>query len=106
MKKIFTLLFLFLMVGSASAQDKWFNFLRKGTLSDDPVSGKFTNFTGRFGSTNKDEKAVVVDDPVDGQPALYLTTIAFNYQEPIVDEDGQPVLDADGEPEYNNYYQN
>lgn len=104
MKKIFTLLFLFLMVGSASAQDKWFNFLRKGTLSDDPVSGKFTNFTGRFGSTNKDEKGVVVDDPVDGQPALFLTTIAWNYQEPIVDDAGDPVLDDEGQPTYNNYY--
>lgn len=105
MKKIFTLLFLFLMVGSASAQDKWFNFLRKGTLSDDPVSGNFTNFTGRFGRTNKDEKGVVVDDPKDGQPALYLTSIAFNYQEPLVDNEGNPVLDADGQPEYQNYYQ-
>ena len=104
MKKIFTLLFLFLMVGSASAQDKWFNFLRKGTLSDDPVSGKFTNFTGRFGSTNTDEKGVVVDDPVDGQPALFLTTIAWNYQEPIVDDAGDPVLDDEGQPTYNNYY--
>lgn len=104
MKKIFTLLMLFLMAGSVSAQDKWFNFLRKGTLSDDPVSSNFTNFTGRFGKTNKDEKGVVVDDPVDGQPALTLTSIAFNYQEPVVDEDGQPVLDADGQPTYRNYY--
>lgn len=104
MKKIFTLLFLFLMVGSASAQDKWFNFLRKGTLSDDPVSSNFTNFTGRFGNTNKDEKGVVVDDPVDGQPALTLTSIAFNYQELVVDEEGQPVLGPDDQPTYRNYY--
>ena len=87
MKKILTLLFALLMVGTASAQDKWFNFLRNGTLSEDPV-GNFTNFTGRFGKTNKDEKGVVVDDPVDGQPALTLTTIAFNYQEEILDDEG------------------
>ena len=77
MKKIFTLLFAFLMAGTASAQDKWFNFLRNGTLSEDPVGGKFTNFTGRFGAIGTDDKGVVVDDPVDGKPALTLTTIAF-----------------------------
>lgn len=105
MKKIFTLLCLFLMANSAFSQDNWFNFLRKGTLSDDLVSGNFTNFTGRFGKTNKDEKAVVVSDSLDGQPALMLTTIAYNYQEPLIDDDGQPVLDADGNPVYKNYYQ-
>ena len=104
MKKIFTLLFAFLMAGTASAQDKWFNFLRNGTLSEDPVGGKFTNFTGRFGAIGTDDKAVVVDDPLDGKPALTLTTIAFNYQEPIVDDDGNPVLDGDGNPTYIDYY--
>ena len=103
MKKILTLLFALLMVGTASAQDKWFNFLRNGTLSEDPV-GNFTNFTGRFGKTNRDEKGVVVDDPVDGQPALTLTTIAFNYQEEILDDEGNPVLDAEGNPTYRSYY--
>ena len=104
MKKIFTLLFAFLMAGTASAQDKWFNFLRNGTLSEDPVGGKFTNFTGRFGAIGTDDKGVVVDDPVDGKPALTLTTIAFNYQEPILDEDGNPVLDSDDNPTYIDYY--
>ena len=104
MKKIFTLLFAFLMAGTASAQDKWFNFLRNGTLSEDPVGGKFTNFTGRFGAIGTDDKAVVVDDPLDGKPALTLTTIAYNYQEPIVDDDGNPVLDGDGNPTYIDYY--
>lgn len=104
MKKIFTLLFAFLMAGTASAQDKWFNFLRNGTLSEDPVGGKFTNFTGRFGAIGTDDKGVVVDDPVDGKPALTLTTIAFNYQEPILDEDGNPVLDTDDNPTYIDYY--
>ena len=104
MKKIFTLLFAFLMAGTASAQDKWFNFLRNGTLSEDPVGGKFTNFTGRFGAIGTDDKAVVVDDPVDGKPALTLTTIAFNYQEPILDDEGNPVLDSDDNPTYIDYY--
>lgn len=104
MKKIFTLLFAFLMAGTASAQDKWFNFLRNGTLSEDPVGGKFTNFTGRFGDKGTDDKAVVVDDPVDGKPALTLTTIAFNCQEPLIDDDGNPVLDSDGNPVYADYY--
>lgn len=104
MKKIFTLLFAFLMAGTASAQDKWFNFLRNGTLSEDPVGGKFTNFTGRFGAIGTDDKGVVVDDPVDGKPALTLTTIAFNYQEPILDDEGNPVLDSDDNPTYIDYY--
>ena len=104
MKKIFTLLFAFLMAGTASAQDKWFNFLRNGTLSEDPVGGKFTNFTGRFGAIGTDDKGVVVDDSVDGKPALTLTTIAFNYQEPILDDEGNPVLDSDDNPTYIDYY--
>ena len=104
MKKIFTLLFAFLMAGTASAQDKWFNFLRNGTLSEDPVGGKLTNFTGRFGAIGTDDKGVVVDDPVDGKPALTLTTIAFNYQEPILDDEGNPVLDSDDNPTYIDYY--
>lgn len=104
MKKILTLLFAFLMAGTASAQDKWFNFLRNGTLSEDPVGGKFTNFTGRFGAIGTDDKGVVVDDPVDGKPALTLTTIAFNYQEPILDDEGNPVLDSDDNPTYIDYY--
>jgi hypothetical protein len=104
MRKIFTLLFVFLMVGTASAQDKWFNFLRNGTLSEDPVGGKFTNFTGRFGAKGTDDKAVVVEDPVDGQPALTLTTIAYNYQEQLFDEENNPVLDASGNPTFVNYY--
>ena len=103
MKKTLTLLFLVLMAGSAFSQDKWFNFLRKGTLSDDPV-GKYTNFTGRFGNTGRDEKGVIVDDPVDGKPALTITTIAYNYQEQMVDDEGEPLYDTDGEPIYQNYY--
>lgn len=110
MKKIFTLLFMFLMVGSAFGQEsgsdtQWLNFLRKGTLSDDPIGGGRTNFTGRFGKTNKDEKGVIVDDPVDGQPALTVTTIAYNYKEQQLDEEGNPVTDVDDNPVYKMKYQ-
>jgi hypothetical protein len=110
MKKIFTLLFMFLMVGSAFGQEsgsdtQWLNFLRKGTLSDDPIGGGKTNFTGRFGKTNRDEKGVVVDDPVDGQPALTVTTIAYNYKEQQLDEEGNPVTDVDDNPVYKMKYQ-
>ena len=104
MRKIFTLLCLFLMANSAFSQDNWFNFLRKGTLSDDPVTSKFTNFTARFGNKGIDEKGVIVADPVDGEPALTVTTITYNYREQVFDSEGQPVLDANDEPTYQDYY--
>ncbi len=81
----------------------WFNFLRKGTLSDDHIQN-YTNFTGRDGATGQDTQARVVNDPVDGEPALNVTSIGFNVheekQEPILDEDGNPVLDDEGNPTY------
>ena len=35
---------------------------------------------------------------------MTLTTIAFNYQEPILDDEGNPVLDSDDNPTYIDYY--
>ena len=86
----------------------WFNFLRKGTLSDDKI-GDFTNFTGRDGATGQDTQARVVNDPVDGEPALNVTSIGFNAQNEvktaITDEEGNPVLDEEGNPTYDISYQ-
>lgn len=85
----------------------WFNFLRKGTLSDDHIQ-TFTNFTGRDGASGQDVQARIVNDPVDGEPALTVTSIGFNAQEekkePILDEEGNPVPDEAGNPSYNISY--
>jgi len=83
----------------------WFNFLRKGTMTNDPQQN-YTTFTGRDGAVGQDLPARIVDDPIDGQPALCVTTIAYDeYNEetsevPMVDsETGEPVVDPDtGEP--------
>lgn len=86
----------------------WFNFLRKGTQSDDHI-GNFTNFTGRDGATGQDIQARIVNDPVDGEPALTVTSIGFNAQNEvktaITDEEGNPVLDEEGNPTYDISYQ-
>ena len=55
----------------------WVNFFRKGTLTND-AHGNFTTFTQRNGAVGKDEPAVVYDDPVDGQPTLKVSTVAWN----------------------------
>ncbi|MCR5159694.1 MAG: hypothetical protein K6D37_11310 [Prevotella sp.] len=91
----------------------WFNMLRHGTLSTDKI-GNYTNFTGRMGIDNTDRQAIVVNDPLDGEPALTVTSIAFNHQEvnkkEVLDEEGNPVLDENGDPTFEeevvNYYLN
>ena len=82
---------------------EWINFIRKGINSEDKV-GDFTTFTGRNGATNKDEKAEIVTDPVDGQPALKVSTIAWNTFVVLKDSLGKDSLDADGEKVYDKFY--
>ena len=88
----------------------WYNFLRNGTLSEDvmPQNSNYYNFTGRDGIDGVDRKARVVNDPVDGQPALNVTTVCIERSEevPALDEEGNPVLDDEGNPTYNtvNYW--
>lgn len=81
---------------------KWVNFIRKGTLSEDKI-GNFTTFTGRNGATGKDEKAELVNDAIDGQPALKVQTVAWNTYEALKDSLGNDSLDADLNPVYNKY---
>lgn len=86
----------------------WFNFLRNGTLSDDhplKASPQYTTFTGRDGADGNDKPARIVDDPIDGQPALQVSSIEYTkeVQDPILDDEGNPVLDDEGNPTYNTY---
>ena len=82
---------------------EWINFIRKGINSEDKV-GDFTTFTGRNGATNKDEKAEIVNDPIDGQPALKVSTIAWNTFVALKDSLGNDSLDAEGEPVFDKFY--
>ena len=81
----------------------WINLLRKGTESADKV-GNFTTFTGRNGATNKDEQAELVNDPVDGQPALKVTTVAWNAEGVLKNAEGTDSLDSEENPVIAKYY--
>ena len=84
--------------------EDFINFLRKGTLTDDQVFDNFSTFTGRMGSTNKDEKAEVINDPKDGQPALTVQTIAWNAEVALKDSLGNDSIDTEtGEIVYAKY---
>ena len=82
----------------------WYNFLRNGTLSNDvmPQNNNYTTCTGRNGIDGIDRPATVVDDPVDGQPAMKVTTVIYDRTEevPTLDDEGNPVLDEEGNPTY------
>ena len=79
----------------------WLNFLRRGIDSDDTYNNFYT-YTGRDGIDGVDRQARIIDDPVDGKPALNVTSVAYNeiIKTPVVDENGDPVLDENGEPTY------
>jgi len=82
----------------------WFNMLRHGINSADDMGSGRTNFTGRDGIDNTDRVARIVNDPVDGQPALNVTSIGWNAtkvnKKEVKDEEGNPVLDEQGNPTY------
>lgn len=84
--------------------DSFINFLRKETFTDDQVFDNFSTFTGRMGSTNKDEKAEVINDPKDGQPALCVQTVAWNTFVALKDSLGHDSIDTEtGEIVYAKY---
>lgn len=62
----------------------------------------FTTFTGRDGTDGVDRQARVVNDPIDGEPALNVSAIAYNNNVWIkkvvsLDENGDTLRDESGE---------
>ncbi|MBR5061695.1 MAG: hypothetical protein IKX24_06085 [Prevotella sp.] len=85
----------------------WLDIVRKGIESDDQITfanGTFTTFTGRDGTDGVDRPARIVNDPLDGQPALEVKSIGWNAtmekKTEATDEDGNPILDEEGNPTY------
>ena len=81
----------------------FFNMLRHGTLSNDKIQN-FTTFTGRDARIGEDRPARVVDDPVDGQPALTVNGAFYEGERQAVDDDGNPKFDEEGNPVMETYY--
>ena len=81
----------------------WFNLLPQGTQTDFTFDGgRFHTFTGRDGMDGVDQQARIIADPVDGEPALNVTSVGYNATKTqvIIDsETGQPAIGDDGEIE-------
>ena len=77
------------------------NLLRKGMDTSDKIEN-FTTFIGRDGADGRDVTARIVDDPIDGKPAMKVTGIAYNgsIDKPIyeTDDQGNVVTDDNGNP--------
>lgn len=81
----------------------FFNMLRHGTLSNDKINN-YTNFTGRDGKIGSDMPARVVDDPVDGQPALTVAGVCWEGERQVVDSIGNPKFDDEGNPVMESFF--
>ena len=82
---------------------EFFNLLRHGTLSNDKINN-YTNFTGRDGKIGSDLPARVVDDPVDGQPALTVAGVCWEGERQVVDSVGNPKFDEEGNPTMEQFF--
>lgn len=81
----------------------WFNMLPQGTQTNFTFNGgAFHTFTGRDGIDGRDVQARIVNDPLDGEPALNVTSVGYNatVMVPVIDsESGEPFIDDNGNPE-------
>ena len=69
----------------------WLEMVRNGIDSNDMTqfaNGTFTTFTGRDGVPGIDQPARIVNDPLDGQPALEVKSVAASYMKENLDEEG------------------
>lgn len=69
----------------------WLEMVRNGINSNDMTqfaNGTFTTFTGRDGVPGIDQPARIVNDPLDGQPALEVKSVAASYMKENLDEEG------------------
>ncbi len=69
----------------------WLEMVRNGIDSNDMTqfaNGTFTTFTGRDGVPGIDQPARIVNDPLDGQPALEVKSVAASYLKENLDEEG------------------
>ena len=69
----------------------WLEMVRNGIDSNDMTqfaNGTFTTFTGRDGVPGIDQPARIVNDPLDGQPALEVKSVAASYMRENLDEEG------------------
>ena len=70
----------------------WLDMVRSGITSNDTYqfsNGSFTNFTGRDGVPGIDQPARLVNDPLDGQPALEVKSVAATYYQENLNEEGE-----------------
>lgn len=70
----------------------WFDTIRHGIDSNDQwqfANGTFTTFTGRDGVEGIDQPARVVADPLDGQPAIEVKSVAASYYKDNLNEEGE-----------------
>lgn len=70
----------------------WLEMVRNGVYSNDQTqfsNGTFTTFTGRDGVPGIDQPARIVNDPLDGQPALEVKSVAASYIRENLNEEGE-----------------
>ena len=87
----------------------WFNMLRNTDLTSETINDKVVNgfsyFTGRDAALNQDLPARIVTDPLDGQPALNVTSLEPCRQgtRPVIDEETGDTIGTEPNGTYYQY---